>query len=331
MPESSPSLEYAEAADRLFTDIADPQARLLSGTCPQDIWAALEEVMFPAAWVPEQAGGAGLGAVEVGQIVESAGRHALSEPLVETILARHWAARAGLELPGEGPVGFGTEPVEGGAAPRGVPDGPVTLVAPASGEAGPMLMCFAVEPKGALAAQDQAPLPASLLDLKASAAAMASAWIAGAMRGLLGMCVAYAGERQAFGRSIGKFQAIQHHIAHLATEVAAAELAARTALAAIDAGEGLFPAAAAKTRADEAGRLGCRVAHQVFGAIGFTIEHPLHLYTGGIEHWRNRYGSGPEWAVRIGHAALAQGGAGLWPAITDTARLTQAMEARADA
>ena len=38
-----------------------------------------------------------------------------------------------------------------------------------------------------------------------------SAMMAGAMEQILDLSVFYAGERQQFGRSIGKFQAIQHH------------------------------------------------------------------------------------------------------------------------
>lgn len=339
MPDSSHSLEYADAADRLFADIADPQARILADADAATIWSAIEEVVFPFAWVPEEAGGAGLTLEDVGQIVESAGRHAVNEPLVDTILARHWAAFTGLDLPAEGPVTFHPQPLkvnaDGGVQSSfpSVQQKTRQVVVPGASSEGLVLIACSLGHQGQLALDGElldgsTELPVSPLELQASAAAMASAWIAGALRGLLNMCVVYAEERKAFGRSIGKFQAIQHHIAHLATEVAAAETSARVALAAIDHGNGVFEAAAAKTRTDEAGRIGCRIAHQVFGAIGFTIEHPLHLYTSGIEHWRNRYGTGPYWAVEIGRAALAGGAASLWPAITEAELLSSAMKER---
>lgn len=348
MSNSLHSQEYADASDRLFSDLADPQARISGAIDANAVWAALTEMMFPLAWVPEDRGGAGLAAVDVGQVAESAGRHAVPELLVETVLARRWAALAGLDLAKDGPVVFAplrhADTV--GLTPSGhfegvlsrVPAGRHTVVV----LTGDGLHRITVEAAGAPGAEStvdlggrrpesSASLPADPLIMRASAAALAACWIAGALRGLLSMTVTYAGERKAFGRSIGKFQAIQHHIALMATEVAAAEMAARVALKAIDNGTGLFEAASAKVRADEAGRIGCRIAHQVFGAIGFTIEHPLHLYTGGIDRWRDRYGSGPEWAVLLGRTALGQGGAALWPLVTDGGGFSRVMTEAAHA
>jgi len=329
MTHPAPSSDYADAADRLFSDLADPVARVSAGAAAPSIWGALEEMMFPAAWVTEDRGGAGLNAVEVGQIVESAGRHAVAEPLVDTLLARHWASRAGLDVPEDGPIGFAPKTLgeraeldaEGCIVGHlGAAQGPRVVLGDTDGVATLSLVDTGETMPRATARLNVAPLV-----VRSSAAALAAAQIAGSVRGMLTLTVTYAGEREAFGRTISRFQAGQHHIAQLATEVAAAELAARVALKAIDDGHGIFEAAAAKIRADEAGRAGARIAHQVFGAIGFTIEHPLHLFTSSVEHWRGAYGTGPEWAVHLGRAALAQGGGALWPGITAPEQLSAAM------
>ncbi|WP_325342676.1 acyl-CoA dehydrogenase family protein [Xylophilus sp.] len=55
---------------------------------------------------------------------------------------------------------------------------------------------------------------------------------AGALGQVLGLTLQYANDRSQFGRSIGKFQAIQHQLAEMAEHVAAVRIAAATAFAA---------------------------------------------------------------------------------------------------
>ncbi|KMO27369.1 hypothetical protein VQ03_30580 [Methylobacterium tarhaniae] len=82
-------------------------------------------------------------------------------------------------------------------------------------------------------------------------------------------------------------------------------------------GPGLLPAvAAAKVRAGEAAGQAAAIAHQVHGAIGFTEEHRLHLYTGRLRAWRDAFGREAEWAQVLGRHLIAAGPEGLWPAIT---------------
>lgn len=345
---------FAEAAERFFQETSDPIQRLGGDVDSSAIWAALEEMMFPAAWTREDHGGVGLSAAETGQIIEAAGRFAFDAGLIETIVARRWAGQAGLDLPEDRAVALAPTRLGDRIAIddkgkmqgslRDVSSDHETALVLAEGSAGPVLATIKLKdadllsqrsgPRGAistlrldgLSATAFAASPVSDLMIRTSAAAFSAAWIAGALRGLLGMCVEYAGERVAFGRKISKFQAIQHNLARLATETASAEVAARSALLAIDAGSGVFEGASAKARADTAGREGCAIAHQFFGAIGFTIEHPLHLFTGQIGALRDLHGAGPEWAALIGQAALNQPGKALWPAVTDGPRFGQMME-----
>jgi alkylation response protein AidB-like acyl-CoA dehydrogenase len=125
------------------------------------------------------------------------------------------------------------------------------------------------------------------------------------MERVLQMTVAYANERVQFGRSIGKFQAIQHQLAVMAEHVAAARMAAEIGCA----GAGPLPvglrAAVAKARASEAATVATSTAHAVHGAIGVTAELDLQLFTRRIHEWRADFGSERHWNRVLGRALLA--------------------------
>ena len=151
-------------------------------------------------------------------------------------------------------------------------------------------------------------------------AAVRSAQMAGALSRLLDQSVQYAQEREQFGRPIGRFQAVQHALAELAGEAAAAEAAADAAGEAVAAGDfgpaGIAAIAAAKVRAGEAASKGAAIAHQVHGAMGFTYEHSLHHRTRRLWCWRDEFGNERVWSVRLGRLIAAQGADGLWPFVT---------------
>ena len=96
----------------------------------------------------------------------------------------------------------------------------------------------------------------------------------------LDMTVAYARQRIQFGRAIGSFQAIQHHVADMAADVEGCRYT--TYQAAWTLAEGL-PAerevAMAKAWVSDAYHRVCMTAHQCHGAVGFTKEHDLQLYS----------------------------------------------------
>ena len=139
---------------------------------------------------------------------------------------------------------------------------------------------------------------------------------AGALEQLLELCIEYGNTREQFGRPIGKFQAIQHAIAELASETAATQVAGLFGCAQIDAHRAPYGAMIAKTRAGKAASRGSEIAHQVFGAIGFTDEHTLHYFTRRLWQWRSEAGSDLWWAEQLGQQAIQQGGDALWANIT---------------
>lgn len=101
----------------------------------------------------------------------------------------------------------------------------------------------------------------------------------GGAQAALDMAVNYAKERVQFGRPIGSFQAIQHYCANMDTDVSGSRFI--TYKAACKVSEGLPSAldvAIAKAWASEAYGRVTLSAHQIFGAIGFTMDHDIHLY-----------------------------------------------------
>ncbi|MGH7389855.1 MAG: acyl-CoA dehydrogenase family protein [Candidatus Rokuibacteriota bacterium] len=113
--------------------------------------------------------------------------------------------------------------------------------------------------------------------LQAGALARTAEMVGGAQR-VLDLVVEHARTRVQGGRPIGGYQAIQHACADLVRDVDTARGLLR--LAAWKTAEGL-PAASdvamAKAHAAEACLAVARRGHQVFGAIGYCEEHPLHL------------------------------------------------------
>jgi acyl-CoA dehydrogenase len=145
------------------------------------------------------------------------------------------------------------------------------------------------------------------LDLSAesvqlAAAAVASAQMAGAMARVMDMTLGYAADRQQFGRSLSKFQAIQQQLAVLAEQVISAQVAARSAF--VGAEFDPVRVAAAKCRCNEAAALVCGIAHAIHGAIGVTEEFDLQLYTRRIKQWQLAFGSESYWGARLGRARV---------------------------
>jgi alkylation response protein AidB-like acyl-CoA dehydrogenase len=151
-------------------------------------------------------------------------------------------------------------------------------------------------------------------------AAIRAVQMTGALESLLALSVRYAGERAQFGRPLAKFQAIQHNLARLAGEVAAALAASGSAADALTRGEGFSEAlfleiAAAKIRVGEAAATGAAIAHQVHGAIGWTAEHILQRYTRRLWGWRDDFGAESHWAALLGDMVTEAGADALWPLI----------------
>ena len=343
----------AETAEKIFADLADAQTinRDNNGAWKAPLWQALTEAGLPLSWVPEDCDGSGASLAEGFSVLSAAGRFAIAVPLAETMLAGWLLAQARIKSP-EGMmtvapaspkdrITLNADGTLSGRA-RGVPFAKAAkhIAVLASGasalsialvdatscriEAGVNLASDASDTVTLTNVQPIAIKPApkgfdqNTLMLMGGVAR--SLQIAGALESMLDISVRYSNERVAFEKKISKFQAVQHNLAKLAGESAAA-LAAATSAADTIANSTSFDdavfleAASAKIRCSEAAEKGGAIAHQVHGAIGFTIEHILHRYTLRALAWRDDFGSESHWAVELGKMVAARGADELWPLV----------------
>jgi len=310
-----------DALETLLKDKATPAVvrAIEGGGSAAALWSALEESGFCDTLVAEAEGGAGLGLAAAFPLVEACGRYALPLPLAQTMVARALLARAGERSP-TGAIALACAK-EDATADIPVSYGAVaTWVLLARGGALQLLDAKAAKktivddrsvdarmtwPASALAQ----PRFASDVDLRAIEAALLAAQLAGAMRQVFALTLQYANDRKQFGRSIGKFQAIQHQLSVMAEHTAAAHMAARMAFATEAQLPQPLACAVAKARASEATAIVAAGAHAIHAAIGITAEYDLQLYTRRLHAWRAAAGSESYWNARIGRALLASSAA----------------------
>jgi alkylation response protein AidB-like acyl-CoA dehydrogenase len=131
----------------------------------------------------------------------------------------------------------------------------------------------------ALIGREGAARPILQRTLAFGSAALAAEQVGGAQR-CLDMAVHYAKVRRQFGKPIGTFQAIRHKCADVLLDVECARGAAYYALQAATRLADELPAAAALAKAfcSDAFTRAAVTNIQIHGGIGFTWEHPAHLY-----------------------------------------------------
>jgi acyl-CoA dehydrogenase len=301
--------EFLEPFERMLEDVATPAAvrAVERGDSIDAMWGAFAESGFLDALVPEEHGGAGLSLSEVQPLWMALGRHAVPLPVGETMITRALLPEAP-----EGPIALAV--AEGAAVV--VPCGLVAaLLLVESGDG-----LHLVEAKGeatgvpaSLAARfDLGALPAPVAPapeggLRALAAILRAALIAGAAERLTQMTAAYANERVQFGKPIGRQQALQQQMAVMAEEMVASRIASQLGCVG-GFPPGLVAAATAKSIASKAAARVAATAHAVHGAIGISEEHDLQLFTRRLHEWRIADGSESYWNCLLGAARLADPG-----------------------
>jgi alkylation response protein AidB-like acyl-CoA dehydrogenase len=156
---------------------------------------------------------------------------------------------------------------------------------------------------------------------RGEAVLLRAAALAGALRAAVAVAREHVLVRRQFGRPLAAFQAVAHHLARMAAERAAAEIAVQQAVQeAQTCGPGWRTAAAAVVAAHAAGDV-ATAAHQVLGAMGITREHELHLFTLRLWSWRDEMLAEKTLAERLGEAVITGGHETTWSWIvqeTDT-------------
>jgi alkylation response protein AidB-like acyl-CoA dehydrogenase len=119
----------------------------------------------------------------------------------------------------------------------------------------------------------------------------------GAAGALLEMTVTYIKEREQFGQVVGKFQAVKHHAATMATEWEAAFAIARAAVLALASPDPAARAHAVSVAAAYAKPACSRIAGtaiQLHGGMGFTWEHDVHVLVRRVKTDELLFGT-PRW------------------------------------
>ena len=120
----------------------------------------------------------------------------------------------------------------------------------------------------------------------------------GAMSGALDQTVGYLKERRQFGRTLASFQAVQHRLADCAIAGEASRWLAYEA--AFHGAPGEAAAVAASYAMRSAGQVFSET-HQLSGAIGFTHEHDLHVYSMRLQALRMELGGGSRQTRAVSH------------------------------
>ncbi|MFB9542776.1 acyl-CoA dehydrogenase family protein, partial [Micromonospora sagamiensis] len=115
--------------------------------------------------------------------------------------------------------------------------------------------------------------------LTAGAALLASEQV-GVAQGCLDLAVGHVRTRHQFGRPVGSFQAVKHRLADVWVEVTQARAVARHAADCLAVGDPdtALAASLAQAYCATVAVTAAEVCVQLHGGIGFTWEHPAHLY-----------------------------------------------------
>ncbi len=262
-----------------------PKARIDG---PSALWEVLAQLGILGMEAPGNLGGLEMTPPDWVLLLEESGRVGFPGPLVETIAAIPALVQGGqTELAGRVATGEALVTVmrSGGLALDAdlaeavlvIDDESVSLVSSATLTRRQSMdgarRLFSVE-------GDAAPLDCDGGALLDRAIIAASAQLIGLSRRVLDEAVGYAKERRQFGKPIGTFQAVQHHLADALLAIKfAAPLVYRAALslATGDASRSAH-ASMAMLRAASAADVACRKSLQGHGAIAYTTELDLQLY-----------------------------------------------------
>lgn len=296
------------------------------GATADEVWAELVDLGWTGAAVAEAHGGAGLGTAALAGLVEELGRTLAPTPFLSSVAAALLVQHAGTDAQGERWLPAlaagelrGTVAVARDGACRLVPDllGAAFVVVLDGDRAG-VVEGSAVaatkvptldptRPFGAFTLDRVAvqPLPGDVVRGRAALQVVLGAEAVGVAQRALELATEHARDRRQFGQPIGVNQAISHRCVEMLVKVEGARALVHEAALACDAdADGprvALAAAAARTAAGDAGWSVPASALQVFGGIGFTWEHPVHLLLR-----RGRVGATMLGSVREARAEVAR-------------------------
>jgi acyl-CoA dehydrogenase len=295
-------------ADRCAPSQVREMLRAESPDAKGALWHALDEVGLLDALVPESAGGSGISLADVLGVLIAFGRYAMPLPAAHTMLARRLLVDASVEF-SRGPIGLAV--LDGchsilvekrdGLWLVDVDDAKVDRRAEWGGLDATVAFAAGAGKRVRTAHADDDPHMGVLLELGALVTAAA---MVGAMARVLDMTIMFVNDRQQFGRSIGKFQVVQHNLSVMAEHTSAAQIAVQSACASDSFSKARLSRGMAKARASRAAPLVANTAHALTGAMGITAEYDLQLFTRCLHSQRLQFGSESYWDEIVGSHAL---------------------------
>ncbi len=282
---SEDQLAFRDAARDLLSKECGPDVvrTAWEGAPDPKPWSSLEAMGVLSVLVPEADGGLGLDETFLVPVLEEAGRAALPQPITDTAMVAASLGVTGSVVVTDlgGPIVGSADTADGFLL---AVDGGVALFDADQVEREPVTTVD----RSRHAARIRATGPGRTVTDDASEVAAArdrgalgtAAELVGLADQMLAITVDYVGERQQFGKPIGSFQAVKHHLANarVAIEFAGPAVARAAWSIAEGADTASRDASMAKYLANEAAAESAKVALQCHGAIGYTVECDLHLY-----------------------------------------------------
>jgi len=292
-------------------------------------WQRFAEMGYLGLILPPNAGGQGLGAIELAIVLEEVGRACMPGPYLDVVLAAAVLVAAGGHDALLKDIGAGKKLVTVAREDAPFRSGKATATRFEGGRVGgtkyfvpfaaqvdalivatPDQLCLVQKPFAAIEmptidpaqrfAEVKLDNPATAIGSTSLLAAIdrlaavgASAMLLGLMSRALEMTLEYTQTRQTFKRPIGSFQALQHRLADMLLKTESTRSAVYRAAWCHATGDSDAPlaCAAAKAYAGDAARLVCGEAIQMHGGIGFTWELDLHFYFKRAKTLEQFYGS----------------------------------------
>jgi acyl-CoA dehydrogenase len=285
--------------DDLLTQILGTNTDGLGSSLGSRCWQALADSGLTRVGLAEELGGVGGDLSDAVTVIARAAQAGVDGPLTEPLLmAGHLATSTGVPLP-QGDLSVGIARVSWVGS---LPDHQLDVAATSAGDttgcqhlwvvgrtAGGRAALLRTQPDGTGRARISGSVlhcdPALVLDTELLGALGRSAQILGALRSCLQLSLSYTATRTQFGSPLSSHQVVQHALAAMATDVAAAETAVQSAVdhiaqagATLDV-EVTLAIAAAKVQTSLAASKVAQSSHQLHGAMGLTTEYPLQHYT----------------------------------------------------
>ncbi|MDP3907378.1 acyl-CoA dehydrogenase family protein [Novosphingobium sp.] len=336
----------AETARAFFTENATSERTrkaMAADGIDHALWTAFcQELGLSGIGIPENAGGAGLGLVELAIIAEAAGAQVAALPMLGSLAMAAQAIAAGGSaeqqaewlprlLSGEVIAGYvhdaaltadgnaltgADQFVAHGAAAQVfvVTSNTGAWIIPADAAGVTVTACTTMDQtrpyaRVALSGAAAAPLADAASAIAAAHRAgfvTVAAEALGGAQAALDRTVGYAKERVQFGRVIGSFQAYKHRLADMMIEIEQARSAVYWAACAVDEGsdEAELAVHSAKSFAADTYFMCAGNMIQLHGGIGFTWEHDAHLYFKRARALQSMLGSGNWHRERIASMIL---------------------------